>query len=261
MAQDIDPELVGSYFASEQLDDVDPRRQVTWRIGDAMRRITDRLVATSSPLDDLESILADLEAAAERLGQFDFGRSYEGYAEAALAGTSDGSDGGDGGSDGDGDDGGSDGPPSGHADFSPVIGRANPLAPPVELEVTTDRVIGTVTFGHAYEGPPGHVHGGWVAAAFDEVLGAVQAMSGNPGMTAHLEIDYKRPTPLHVPLRFEAWIDRVEGRKIFCTCHLFSADAGDPDGETHLRAESRGLFISIDFSKIAALTSERDASD
>ncbi|MGH1504285.1 MAG: PaaI family thioesterase [Acidimicrobiales bacterium] len=252
MPDEIDPELARAFFAAERLDQVDPRRQVTWRIGDAMRAITDRLVATTSPQAELEAILADLEAAAERLGRFDFGRRYEGYAEAALAGTSDDPEEGDRGSDG---------PPAGHADFSPVIGRANPLAPPVELDVEGDRVIGTVTFGHAYEGPPGHVHGGWVAAAFDEVLGAVQAMSGNPGMTAHLEIDYKRPTPLHVPLRFEAWIDRVEGRKIFCTCHLFSADAGDPGGEEHLRAESRGLFISIDFSKIAALTSQRDSSD
>ncbi len=256
MAHDIDPELARAFFSAERLDDVDPRRQVTWRIGDAMRAITDRLVATTSPQAELEAILADLEAAAERLGQFDFGRRYEGYAEAALAGSRDGAGGEDAGEAEEGS--GNDGPPTGHADFSPVIGRANPLAPPVELDVVDDRVVGTVTFGHAYEGPPGHVHGGWVAAAFDEVLGAVQAMSGNPGMTAHLEIDYKRPTPLHVPLRFEAWIDRVEGRKIFCTCHLFSADAGDPGGEEHLRAESRGLFISIDFSKVAALTSQRD---
>ena len=84
-------------------------------------------------------------------------------------------------------------------DHSPFIGLANPLSPPVELEYSGDRVIARVTFGAAYEGPPGCVHGGYVAATFDEVLGAAQSLSGDQGMTAHLEIDYRRPTPLGWP--------------------------------------------------------------
>ena len=55
------------------------------------------------------------------------------------------------------------------------IGRSGPLSG-----------IATVTFGSAYEGPPGCVHGGYVAAAFDEMLGFVQSLGGNPGMTARL---------------------------------------------------------------------------
>ena len=43
--------------------------------------------------------------------------------------------------------------------------------------------IATVTFGSAYEGPPNSLHGGFVAATFDEVLGFVQSLGGNPGMT------------------------------------------------------------------------------
>ena len=66
-----------------------------------------------------------------------------------------------------------------------MIGRANPLAPPIALELDDDRIVGRVTFGAAYEGPPGCVHGGYVAAAFDEVLGATQSLSGAPGMTGH----------------------------------------------------------------------------
>ena len=42
-----------------------------------------------------------------------------------------------------------------------------------------------MTFGSAYEGPPGCVHGGFVAAAFDEVLGFVQSLGGQPGLHRH----------------------------------------------------------------------------
>ena len=54
-------------------------------------------------------------------------------------------------------------------------------------------MVGTATFGAAYEGPPGCVHGGFVAAAFDEVLGSTQSLSGEPGMTGRLTVNYRSP--------------------------------------------------------------------
>ena len=64
-----------------------------------------------------------------------------------------------------------------------------------------DRVTARSRFGSAYEGPPGCVHGGYVAAAFDELLGAAQSLSGTQGMTADLEVDYRTPTPLRSAAR------------------------------------------------------------
>jgi acyl-coenzyme A thioesterase PaaI-like protein len=102
-------------------------------------------------------------------------------------------------------------------------------------------VIGEVTFGAAYEGPPGHCHGAWVAAMFDEVLGFAQLA---PGFTAYLHVNYRKPTPLGRPLDVKAWVDRVDGRKRFvkgeCSCDgvllsdaegLFIAPRGDDDLE------------------------------
>ena len=89
----------------------------------------------------------------------------------------------------------------GFFDHSPVLGAANPLAPPLRLEFASDRIVASATFGAAYEGPPGCVHGGWIAASFDEVLGAAQSLSGSGGMTAYLKVDYRSPTPLHQELR------------------------------------------------------------
>ena len=70
--------------------------------------------------------------------------------------------------------------PDGHPqDFfptSPVIGFANPVAPPVEVwavegEDGQREIRGRVTFGYPYEGPPTCVHGGVIAELFDELLG------------------------------------------------------------------------------------------
>ena len=126
-----------------------------------------------------------------------------------------------------------------------MIGLSNPLAPPIILEVEDKTVHGRVRFGTAYEGPPGHVHGGFVAAAFDEVLGFVQSTTGQPGMTGTLTIRYRRPTPLDTDLRFEATVQRVDGRKIFAEGRLYAGDV--------LTAEAEGIFISVDVGKMQKL--------
>jgi acyl-coenzyme A thioesterase PaaI-like protein len=106
-----------------------------------------------------------------------------------------------------------------------------------------------VVFGSAYEGPPGSVHGGFVAAAFDEVLGFANSLSGSPGMTARLIVNYRQPTPLYTELRFDARLDRVEGRKIFTTGEVYAGD--------RLTAEAEGLFVSVDREKFQRLFATR----
>lgn len=247
----VDADAALTFFASSDRSVLDARRRASWEVGDVLREIIDRLVDTRAGTEDLVAITGELEQVAERLRRFEHGRRYDSYGEAANAAVPSGDRSRAETAPGDDED---SAPPSGHVDFSPLLGRANPLAPPMEFSIDTSgataKVCADVTFGHAYEGPPGHVHGGIVAAAFDELLGATQAMSGSPGMTAHLDVSYRAPTPLHVPLRFEATLDSVEGRKIRTSGRLFN-------GET-LCAESSGLFISIDFGAIAAMRVDRD---
>lgn len=125
----------------------------------------------------------------------------------------------------------------GFFDLSPFIGQANPLAPPMKLWVDGGMVRGELRFGWAYQGPPGHVHGGYVAAIFDEVLGFAQSMTGNPGMTGTLTTRYRAPTPLYTDLRIEAAVERVDGRKIFAAGRMYA-------GAT-LTAEAEGIFVSL----------------
>jgi acyl-coenzyme A thioesterase PaaI-like protein len=98
---------------------------------------------------------------------------------------------------------------------SGISGRSNPLAAPVQWVLTEDRAIGAAAYSPAYEGPSGNVHGGFVAAAFDDLMGSAQTLSGIAGYTGTLTVRMLRPTPLRKRIDYEAGIDRVEGRKIF----------------------------------------------
>ena len=133
-----------------------------------------------------------------------------------------------------------------YGDQSPIRGRRNPVAPPLVLERVEGpdgpRMLGEVTFSRVYEGPPHGVHGGFVAALFDEILGAAQGLVPPPGVTALLAIRYRNVTPIEEPLRFEAWIadDRERRIEARATCH-----AGDT-----LTADARGTFVRVDFEAV-----------
>ncbi|TMQ90118.1 PaaI family thioesterase [Actinomadura soli] len=95
---------------------------------------------------------------------------------------------------------------------------------------------GEFTFGPVYEGPPSYAHGGVSALVLDQVLGMAAAATGTPGMTATLELRYRRPTPLRVPLLVEAKASRVEGRKVYAAGTIAA-----PDGR--VTVEATAMFV------------------
>ena len=204
------------------------RRAELHRTGDALRRIVHRLHGSRAEAGELGGIADQLEALADQVDTLTTGTMYEGFGESPLGG----------------------GDPHAFFDHSPMLGRANPLAPPLELWAEDMVMHGRATFGAAYEGPPGCVHGGFVAAAFDEVLGSTQSLGGRPGMTGRLTVNYRSPTPLRTELRFTARVVEVEGRKTFTQGTLHAGD--------RLCAEAEGLFIAIDFDKMMELRKERE---
>jgi hypothetical protein len=184
----------------------------TRRLAEHLRRIIGRLTTVRPPASELASAA---DAAAEFADRLDALQGEQRLGEIGEAGLL----------------------PSRFVDFSAISGRANPIAPPLRMQRIQDgdghRVEGEVVFGQAYEGPPGHVHGGFIAAVYDEVLGFAQA---GPGYTGWLKVTYRNKTPLHQQLRFSAALASTDGRKriIRGTCHL---------GDT-LLSEAEGLFIA-----------------
>jgi len=78
--------------------------------------------------------------------------------------------------------------------------------------------------------------------------------SGNGGMTGTLTVRYRRPTPLHAPVEFEARLDRVEGRKNFTSGVLKG-----PDGE--VTAEADAVFISVPAERFQELMRAAEISE
>jgi acyl-coenzyme A thioesterase PaaI-like protein len=99
---------------------------------------------------------------------------------------------------------------------SGITGRSNPLAPPLHISFDGEITRGWAVYDAAYEGPPGCLHGGFVAAAFDDLLGVAQMASGAAGYTGTFTVRMLRPTPLGRRIDYAAGVDRVEGRKIWC---------------------------------------------
>lgn len=94
-----------------------------------------------------------------------------------------------------------------------VGGASHPMAPGLKHWLDGEVVRGNVTFNWSYEGPPGHVHGGWVAAIFDHFMGMAHMHAGAPGMTGSLTINYLQPTPLNEPIDLIATIEPIDTRK------------------------------------------------
>ena len=118
-------------------------------------------------------------------------------------------------------------------------GTDNPASLGLRIFSEDHRVSTTMCLDERHTGAPGFVHGGAVATAFDDLLGTLPLLEKRPAVTAKLEIDYRRPMFLGVAYAMEAWLDRVEGRKLHLAGH-----AHDEAGE--LVAEAYALFVEVD---------------
>lgn len=138
-----------------------------------------------------------------------------------------------------------------YVDHARDIGAFNPCFPEYEIRVEGDRASGTVAFPLAYEGPPGLVHGGFLAVFFDSVMQHHHCDAGVAGKTTSLTIEYRRPTPLLVPLAFE--LERnVEDRRIHSTGRITL------DGT--VLCEARMSAVAGDRSRLPEVSPRRNAT-
>jgi len=189
------------------------------RLAAGLRRITDMVVGRPLAAGALASVAEEIDRVAERLDRAAGpGKAPRGQPDHT-------------------------GHPQDFFPTSPMIGYANPVAPPVDIwaEQGADgrlELRGRAFYGYAYEGPPTCVHGGVIAGLFDELLGSVNIAIGRPGMTGTLTVKYRRPTPLLTPLDLVARQTSVEGRKIFAWGGIYHHGV--------LTAEADGIFIEVE---------------
>jgi acyl-coenzyme A thioesterase PaaI-like protein len=192
----------------------------TWqRLADAVRRQVEACVELDAAAEEVLLLAEEAEKLAERFEAAAPGKRFE-LVEAAWDGT---------------------GEALNYLPFSPIMGRLNPASYGLALHREGDRAIGEVVLNETAEGAVGLAHGGVISGIWDEVLAAANAIARTGGPTGRLTIRYRRPTPLHERLRYAAWVERIEERKVLVkgTCTLSS----EPEGEVLTEAE--GIFVRI----------------
>jgi len=71
-----------------------------------------------------------------------------------------------------------------------------------------------IWFGPETEGPPGHAHGGAIAAVLDEVLGLSGWAAGHAVVVANLNVSFRNLVPLKTVVTVDSEVISVNGRKV-----------------------------------------------
>ena len=119
-----------------------------------------------------------------------------------------------------------------------VCGLQNPVGLKMAFynDPETGRVQANLIVPDEYQGYPGVVHGGIVAAILDEVSGRAVMLHG-PGedmmATLRLTARYRRPTPTETPLTAVGWVEHMSriGARVAGEIRL-------PDGTVTAECES-----------------------
>jgi acyl-coenzyme A thioesterase PaaI-like protein len=122
-----------------------------------------------------------------------------------------------------------------------VCGRNNPYGLHLKFyESSPGEVIVEYTVPEQFQGYPGVVHGGVVAAILDEVTGRTQ-MGGDPPrfmFTARLDIRYRKNVPTGKPLKIVGQARTRRERTATSSGQIYG-----PDGE--LLAEAEAVLVNV----------------
>lgn len=122
-----------------------------------------------------------------------------------------------------------------------VCGRENPYGLKLNFyETTPGEVVVEYTVPEQFQGYPGVVHGGVVAAMLDEVTGRVH-MGGFPPrfmFTARLDVRYHKNVPVGKPLRIVGYAGKSKERTATASGKIFG-----PEGD--LLAEAEALLVNV----------------
>ncbi len=122
-----------------------------------------------------------------------------------------------------------------------MAGRSHPCAPALAWQEHSGGITGTVLFSQAFEGPPGNVHGGWVAGILDHLMGMTHVRMGHPGMTGGLSVRYRRPTPLNTLIHVSATAKELDERRTEVTAEMRHGEI--------VTATAEAIFIRVDSAR------------
>jgi acyl-coenzyme A thioesterase PaaI-like protein len=119
-------------------------------------------------------------------------------------------------------------------------GLGHPLLPPWTLTSTgPDGVTMAGHFTQSHVGGNQAVHGGMIPLLYDWLFGMVVTTADiRPTRTGYLHVDYRKITPIEEPLTAHGRISEIDGRKVFITATMTSADGT-------VLTEATGLMVRL----------------
>lgn len=113
----------------------------------------------------------------------------------------------------------------------------------LDLHIERGRSWVELTYEQRFQGWDGIAHGGILATILDEVMAWALVGEDDWGLTARLNIDFKRPVTVGQRIRAEGWITGSRRRIIDTEARLIDAVSGE------VLATATGLYMAADESR------------
>jgi acyl-coenzyme A thioesterase PaaI-like protein len=123
-----------------------------------------------------------------------------------------------------------------------ACGQHNPQGLQMVFRLENDSIVSDFTPREEHQGFPGVIHGGVIAAMFDEALNRTSMLCEHPTwtLTGRLDVRYRRYVPYGPLLRVRAILGRQRGRMVQASGKLTLAE-----DESVVFAESQGSFMAL----------------
>jgi acyl-coenzyme A thioesterase PaaI-like protein len=128
-----------------------------------------------------------------------------------------------------------------------ACGTLNETGMRLDLHVERGRSWVELTLEPRFQGWDGIAHGGILCTILDEVMAWALVGEDNWGLTARLNVDFKRTVVVGQALRAEGWITRSRRRVVDTAGHVVDARTGA------VLATATGVYLAADERRKAEL--------
>lgn len=115
-----------------------------------------------------------------------------------------------------------------------VCSKNNPKGLQITFERIENMTIAKFTVEKEYEGYPGIVHGGILAAVLDDAMGNIKYLKGYVAYTVEMSIRYINPSFIGEELEVRGWLESAQHKIVKAT-----GDIRDKKGTVKVRARAK----------------------
>lgn len=121
-----------------------------------------------------------------------------------------------------------------------ACGTLNTSGMGLVLHVEARRCWTELTLERRFEGWDGIAHGGILCTILDEVMAWSLVGEDNWGLTARINVEFRKPVRIRHPIRADGWITRSRRRLHDTAAHIVDPRTGD------VFATATGVYVAAD---------------